>query len=71
MLLYVLLIYCIIGALHHYVYYLMDKNAGIENEISSSIRFTCALLWILVDFVTLIAIIRKIIQILHSKKEKK
>lgn len=35
--------YLIIGVLHHYIFYLIDKHANILEEVNPMFRFTAAL----------------------------
>lgn len=59
--------YLIIGALHHYIFYLIDKHANILEEVNPMVRFAAALFWIIVDAIFILAIVKLYI---NNKKEK-
>lgn len=52
--------YLIIGALHHYIFYLIDKHANILEEVNPMVRFDAALFWIIVDAIFIFCYIKKL-----------
>lgn len=68
---YFLLFYCIIGAIHHFLFYQVDKQVGALDKISPSLRFACAISWIFTDFMIILFIIIKYIAIKKYKSTKK